>query len=84
MHSASHTWTVARQIAFFPSVSGGKIHAAHKISHTAVCGVAADLQPVAFYHTSEGQQSDKVHRMVCKKCLRLSTAPGYSGSGYEQ
>lgn len=84
MHTAGDTWTIARQIAFFPSTSGGKIHAARKITHTAVCGAAAELEPTPWYHTEAGQASEKVAKMVCKKCLRLSTTSGVSAVGIEQ
>jgi hypothetical protein len=70
------TWTVARQVAFFPSVAGGKLHAANKISRTAVCGIAAELDSVAWVTVSQGQDSGKVAPMVCRRCLRATTRPG--------
>lgn len=78
------TWTVANQIAFYPSVSGGKIHAAHKISRVAVCGIAAELERAPWYTTAVGQDSDRVHRMVCRRCLAATTRPGTDAHGIER
>lgn len=84
MRSKTNTWTVARQVAFFaPEDMKGKWHAGWKISHTAVCGVAAPLGTEAI-RTSQGQESNKVHPFVCKRCLRLSTMPGVTALGMEQ
>ena len=84
MHRSTDTWTVARQMAFFaPADMKGKWHAAWKISHTAVCGSAAELSGEVI-RTSQGQESNKVHPLVCKRCLRLSTTIGVSGLGMEQ
>lgn len=77
-------WTVARQIAFYPSTSGGKLHAAWKVSQTAVCGAAVELEPSPWVTTSQGQPSEKVHPMVCRRCLRLSTTPGVTANGMRQ
>ena len=81
MHSAQDTWTVARQVPFFPSASGGKLHAAWAGTHTAVCGRPAALHPVAWIYTAEGERSADVHPMVCRRCLRLTTTAGVSAAG---
>lgn len=80
----TRTWTVARQIAFYaPADMRGKWHAAWKITHTPVCGAPAELGQNAI-RTEQGQQSDKVHPLVCRRCLRLSTTHGVSALGMEQ
>jgi hypothetical protein len=84
MRTAADTWTVARQMAFYaPADMKGKWHAAWKISHTPVCGTATPLGAEAI-HTAQGQQSNKVHPFVCRRCLRLSTTPGVTALGMEQ
>lgn len=78
------TWQVARQVAFYAPADGlGKWHAAWKISHAAVCGVRSPLGAEAI-RTSVGQQAASVHKIVCRRCLRLSTWPGVSANGIEQ
>jgi hypothetical protein len=77
------TWTVARQMAFFAPVDmKGKWHAAWKITHAAVCGVTAELGQERI-STEQGQQSNRVHPLVCRRCLRLSTTVGVSALGME-
>lgn len=84
MHRSTDTWTVARQIAFFAPVDmQGKWHAARKISRTAVCGATTPLGREVI-RTSQGQESNKVHPFVCRRCLRLSTTPGVTALGIEQ
>lgn len=84
MRSKTDTWTIARQIAFFaPADMKGKWHAAWKVSHTAVCGVAAPLG-ADIIRTSQGQESGKVHPFVCRRCLRLATPAGVSALGMKQ
>jgi hypothetical protein len=75
------TWTVARQIAFYGTTTGGKWHAAWLITHTPVCGTPATLVTDSPIRTHVGQSSADVHRVVCRRCLRLSTWPGVSGNG---
>lgn len=77
-------WVVACQVAFYPTAGGGKLHAAHKVSRTAVCGVAAALEATAWVTTAQGTLSTAVHPMVCRRCLRLTTHAGFTGTGYEQ
>jgi hypothetical protein len=75
------TRTVARQIAYFrPSDDQGKWHAAWTVTHTAVCGTAVELSTDAI-RTEAGQDLNSVHPIVCKRCLRLTAAPGVSAEG---
>lgn len=84
MHRATDTWTVARQMAFFaPSDDKGKWHAAWKIDHTAVCGTPVELGQERI-HAAQGQPSNRIHPLACKRCVRLSTSPGVSALGMEQ
>ena len=84
MYTKNQNWTVARQIAFFaPEDMKGKWHAGWKVSHTPVCGSNAPLGQEAI-RTSQGQESSKVHPLVCRRCLRLSTYPGVTANGMEQ
>lgn len=79
-----NTWTVSRQIAFFkPSDDRGKWHAAWLVTHTPVCGASVPLGTEAI-HSSQGQDSTKVHPLVCRRCLRLSTTPGVSATGIKR
>ena len=83
MYAKGTTWTVARQIAFFAPVDmKGKWHAAHKVTHTPACGRTMALGREAI-RTAQGQDSAKVHPLVCRRCLYLATAPGYAATGYE-
>lgn len=84
MRSKNDTWIVARQIAFFaPADMKGKWHAAWKISRTPVCGSAVTLGSEAI-RTAQGQESNKAHPILCRRCLRLATTPGVSALGMEQ
>lgn len=79
-------FTVARQVAFFPSMTGGKIHAAWKVAGTAVCGtnVELDLASAPWVSIAQGDDSARVHPMVCRRCLNLTARPGVSGQGVRQ
>jgi len=78
------TWTVTRQVAFFAPVDmKGKWHAAWLVSHTAVCGVSVELGREAI-RTTAGQESSKVHPIVCRRCIRLATQPGVTAQGMER
>lgn len=84
MRTSQDTWTVARQIAFFAPVDmKGKWHAAWLITHTAVCGTPVDLGQEVI-HATGGQESNRIHPIVCKRCVRLSTSPGVSALGIER
>lgn len=84
MHRSTDVWTISRQMAFFaPADMKGKWHAAWKITHTPVCGSTAELGADAI-RTAQGEASNKVHPLVCKRCLRLSTTVGVSALGMEQ
>ena len=83
MSTASRTWTVARQVAFFPTTSGGKLHAARKVSRQAACGAMVDLEPAVWVTTSVGESSTSVHPMVCRRCLSATTTPN-GDHGVEQ
>lgn len=78
---SNSTWTVARQVSFFaPADMGGKWHAARLVSNVPVCGAAVELG-AEFIATQQGQESTRVHPLVCRRCLRLTTPPGVSGGG---
>lgn len=84
MRTAQDAWTIARQIAFFePTDRRGKWHAAWLVSHAPVCGSAAPLGTTAI-RTEQGTDSAAVHKVVCRRCLRLSTAPGVTANGMER
>ena len=84
MRTSADTWTVARQIAFFaPTDMKGKWHAAWLITHTAVCGVPVELGQEVI-HAVAGQESSRIHPIVCRRCIRLSTSPGVSAQGMER
>lgn len=84
---SSRTWTVARQIAFFPTERSGKLHAAWKVSGQAACKATLLVQTTStgpVIRTAQGDDSAKVHPMVCKRCLYLTTSSGYTAAGFEQ
>lgn len=83
MHRASDTWTVARQVAFYPAEDGkGKWHAAWLVSNTAVCGkpVVLDVSDNVI-HSVQGEQSNRIHPFACKRCVRLTTPEGVTAEG---
>ena len=77
-----HMKTTTAQIAMFASTSGGKVHAANKISHTATCGAAVELDstPMLHIHTRD----ERVHPMACKRCVTAVNRPGFMTTGVEQ
>lgn len=78
-------WVVARQIAFYaPADNRGKRHAAWSISHAPVCGTSGALGSTDVIRTAQGDASYRVHPLVCRTCLRLSTRPGVSATGIER
>jgi hypothetical protein len=82
--TAARTWTVTRQVGFFqPADNKGKWHAANRVSRTAVCGSPAELTHVAI-RTAVGDQSSRVHPLVCRSCLRMTTRAGATATGVEQ
>ena len=61
---------ITKQIVFFPTESGaGKVHAAWKITHTAVCRPLV-LDGARWYTTAVGET--RVHPLVCRNCLRAA------------
>ena len=75
---------VDRQIAFFAPADSvrGKWHAAWLGSHTAVCGATVELHQSTAIRTHAGQE--KVHPIVCRRCLRLTVVPGVSAQGVDR
>lgn len=73
--------TVARPVRFYPTTDmRGKWHAALQVSGQAVCGqtvvLAVNGQDCITPHVGDAWAS--VHPIVCRRCLRLATAQGYS------
>lgn len=75
--------TVAHPVRFFPATDGkGKWHAAWKVSGTAVCGAAPELATTGgeWIAPQVGDLQAKVHPLICKRCLRLTTSDGYTNA----
>lgn len=84
MTNAQRSDTVARQIAYFtPADARGKWHAAWMVTHTPVCGAWTPLGTDAI-RTAQGQEIARVHRIVCRRCLKLSAVPGVSAEGVKR
>lgn len=78
--------TVAHPVRFFEPTEGrGKWHAAWRVDGTAVCGAPAILdthpqQPAIVPEV--GTPWERVHPLVCRRCLRLATSSGYANAPY--
>ena len=80
MQTAGAPISVSRQIAFFaPADNKGKWHAAWLISQTPVCGANVTLDQTQAIRTQAG--NDRVHPIVCRRCMRLSLPAGVSATG---
>jgi hypothetical protein len=67
------TWTIAHPVPFFPSTSGGKIHAKWAATNQPVCWSRVTLHQDAWIWARVGMDSGYAHPMMCKTCLRLTT-----------
>jgi hypothetical protein len=83
MRTARETISVSRQIAFFaPADMRGKWHARFQVTGAAVCGTTSALDADQVIRTRAGQE--KVHPIVCRRCLRLTVVPGVSAQGVDR
>lgn len=83
MTNSSSTRLVAHSVRFWPaSDSRGKWHAAWKVSGTAVCGSPAPLAVTGseWLAPEVGVEQVRVHPLVCRSCLRLTTSVGYANA----
>lgn len=69
----------ARPAHFYAPANGGKWHAAALITGEPRCGTRTPLSTDTIL-VNQNQPWASVHPVVCRKCLRLATSPGYTRS----
>lgn len=67
----------SRQVSYFPAADGrGKYHLRNTVTHEAACGSPVVLDASPMSALVYGADDERVHPIVCRKCVRLARTEG--------